>query len=209
MEIKSCNVDFTIKNEDQGVVSGYGAFYNNVDSSNDIIKFGAFSDVNRSIKMLKEHRDLIGVWGTVKEDNNGLFVEGRITLDTQLGKETYSLIKSGALTSMSVGFKTLDYSYDKNETRLIEKADLYEVSLVSFPANEKATILSCKSEDIQTEREFERALRELGYSKNDSKMITNYGFKAFMEKKEEKNKDSQFMSEIVDDLKSVLNMLQK
>jgi HK97 family phage prohead protease len=177
---------FEIKadNDNTGRISGYGAYYDNVDNGMDVIKGGAFDKINRSIKMLYQHRDLIGMWDIVKEDSKGLIVEGNINVKTSIGSDAYELAKSGALTDMSVGFKSIDYNYDTKGVRTISKADLYEVSLVSFPMNEKANILSVKSDDIITERDFEHTLRQLGFSNKQSKHITIFGFKSFMHKKE-------------------------
>lgn len=185
METKAVGSKFEFKSDSgDGKIIGYGAFYGNSDAYKDIIKSGAFSEINRSIKMLYQHRDLMGVWDSVKEDQNGLIVEGTINTKTTVGRDAYELAKSGALTDLSVGFKTQKYYYDDEGTRFIEKADLYEVSLVSFPANEKANVISVKSDDIHNERDFENALRQLGYSNKEAKHIANFGFKSLQTKKE-------------------------
>lgn len=186
METKALEAQFEFKSDSNtdGRISGYGAFYNNVDHGQDVIKQGAFSKINRSIKMLYQHNQLIGKWDIVREDKDGLIVEGNINLKTSLGSDAYELAKAGDLTDLSVGFKTIDYEFDKKDVRHIKKADLYEVSLVSFPCNEKANIMQVKSCDIDNEREFESALRDvLGYSNKQAKHIANYGFKSFMHKK--------------------------
>jgi HK97 family phage prohead protease len=177
---------FEIKadNDNTGRITGYGAYYDNVDNGRDVIKSGAFNKINRSVKMLYEHRELIGLWDTIKEDSKGLIVEGNINTKTTKGADAYELAKSGALTDMSVGFKSQDFTYDNKGIRTITKADLYEVSLVSFPMNEKANILSVKSDDITTERDFEHTLKKLGFSNKEAKHIAIFGFKSFLHKKE-------------------------
>lgn len=181
--------DFEFKADanNDGRIKGYGAYYGNVDRGMDVIKQGAFSEINRSIKMLYQHEasKLLGTWDIVKEDSKGLLVEGNININTTLGRDVYELAKSGALSDMSVGFKTQDYEYDSKSVRHINKAELFEVSLVSFPMNEKANILSVKSSDIENERDFEHFLKQAGYSNKHAKLITVYGFKTFMQKKDD------------------------
>lgn len=170
-----------------GRIKGYGAYYGNIDRGYDVIEQGAFSEINRSIKMLYQHEasKLLGTWDIVKEDSKGLIVEGNININTTLGRDVYELAKSGALSDMSVGFKTQDYEYDSQSVRHIKKAELFEVSLVSFPMNEKANIMSVKTDDIETERDFEHFLKQAGYSNKQAKIITAHGFKAFMQKKDD------------------------
>jgi HK97 family phage prohead protease len=189
--LTSGSIEIKADNNRDGVISGYGAYYGNVDRGLDVIVSGAFSKVNRSIKMLYQHDSskLLGVWDVVKEDSKGLFVEGGLNLNTALGRDVYELAKSGALSDMSVGFKTQDYEYDTKNVRHIKKAELFEVSLVTFPMNEKANILSVKSGDIETERDFEHFLKKAGYSNNEAKTITSHGFKRFMQKKESNEAD--------------------
>lgn len=201
--------DFEVKadSNDSGRIKGYGAYYGNIDRGMDVIKQGAFSDINRSVKMLYQHdaSKLLGTWDIVTEDEKGLMVEGDINLKTTLGRDVYELAKSGALSDMSVGFKTQDYEYDSKSVRHIKKAELFEVSLVSFPMNEKANILSVKSSDIETERDFEHFLKQAGYSNKQAKIITNHGFKAFMEKKDdvEVNQSETILKALQDLKKSV------
>jgi len=164
-----------------GIIEGYGAFYDNKDSYDDIITKGAFSEslqTNRSVKMLLNHNtsDIIGVWQELKEDQNGLIVKGLINLDTVKGRETYSLVKQGAMSGLSVGFMVKDRDYN-DDIRYIKKADLYEVSFTAFPANEKAKIYDVKSDDIASIRDFERLMRNIGFSKKEAKTIASNGYK--------------------------------
>lgn len=203
METKSLG-KFELKADgNDGHITGYGAFFGNVDSVDDVIHEGSFKEINRSVKMLYQHRTdkLIGVWDTVQEDPQGLIVSGKINTNTTVGKDVYELAKSGALTDLSVGFCIQDYSYDKEGVRHIRKADLYEVSLVSFPANKKANIMSVKSDDITTERDFEHALKKMGFSNKQAKLITIKGYKAFLHERDNQEKGIEF-TDIIKDLKS-------
>ena len=57
----------------------------------------------------------------------------------------------------------------------MDEVDLFEISLVTFPMNEKATVVDVKS--LTTEREFERFLRDAGYSRKEATAIALHGFK--------------------------------
>lgn len=48
----------------------------------------------------------IGVFESIEEDQKGLKVKGRLAMGTQAGRETYELMKMGALDGLSIGFKT-------------------------------------------------------------------------------------------------------
>ncbi len=45
----------------------------------------------------------IGVFDSIKEDDHGLYVKGRLALQTQAGGEAYELFKMGALDGISIG----------------------------------------------------------------------------------------------------------
>lgn len=78
---------------------------------------------------------------TLRADDNGLYMEAQI-LDTNDGRDTYELIKSGVITSMSFGFIVLDDSWDRTggkfddsiPLRTVKEIILKEVSAVRFPA---------------------------------------------------------------------------
>jgi len=176
---------------DDGIFEGYGAIFGNEDSWGDIISPGAFvktlADYQakcRKPKMLWQHdrKEIIGTWETITEDDKGLFVKGRLFKD-EIGraKEAYALVKAGELDGLSIGFYARDYSIDeKNWVRTIKEAELLEISLVTFPANEDALVSAVKAAStIKTIRQFEEFLRdEGGYSAKEAKAIASAGFKA-------------------------------
>lgn len=202
MEIKDYKARFDFKSADEdGRIVGYGAFYNNEDGAGDIIRKGSFSEIKRRIRMLYQHKDLIGSWDSVTEDDDGLVVAGKINIKTKLGSDVYELAKAGDLTDLSIGFVSNEFKYNNKGIREITKADLYEVSLVSFPANERANIINVKAQDITNERDFEEVLRNfLGFSHKQAKHIANFGYKSLM-KKQEKSADLD-LNEILTDLKN-------
>lgn len=188
---------------DAMTLCGYGAYFNNIDSYGDKIAPGAFADSLTKSKsngqwpaMLQQHGgwgisadDMmpLGVWTNIAEDEKGLIVEGKLA-DTTRGREAYQLLKMQprpALNGLSIGYVAKDYSRnDKPATgearRTLKKIDLYEISLVTFPANDSARISGVKSSELlKNPREFERALRDvMGLSSREAKAFMAGGFKS-------------------------------
>lgn len=189
---------------DARTVEGWASTFGNVDSDNDIIAPGAFVDTlkTKMPKMLWQHRSdqVIGVWEEAKEVPQGLYVKGRI-LDTTLGEDAYKLAKAGAIDSMSIGFSIKSYVVDReSNTRTIQKIDLWEVSLVTFPANDMARIMGVKAAH-KTEREFETFLREAGYSRDAAKIITAKGYKALAGQREVEQQELETLTHLFNQFK--------
>ncbi len=152
--------------------SGYASVFGNVDHTNDIVLKGAFtkSISERMPKLCYQHStyDVVGVISYAKEDDYGLYVEGKFC-QTQLGKDVYTLIKDGAIDQMSIGYVTKECDYENN-IRLLKEVMLYEVSFVTFPANERAKITAVKSAP-ETIRDFEQKLKQIGLSQKQAKIV--------------------------------------
>jgi HK97 family phage prohead protease len=145
--------DFKMDDEAR-TVEGWASTFGGIDSYGDTIVPGAFAESIkiRKPKMLWQHdsRQVIGVWDSATETEHGLYIKGHI-LDTTLGNDAYKLAKAGAIDSMSIGYAVKESTYDqKTGIRSLKKIDLWEVSLVTFPANEDAAITMVKAamEDI-------------------------------------------------------------
>jgi hypothetical protein len=184
--------------DDTRTIEGWASIYDNVDSQKDIVVRGAFSKSLRNGKpaMLWQHQQSapIGVWDVAEETDKGLLVRGRI-LDTTLGDDAYKLARAGAVKGMSIGYTPKRQEFDRDRgTRKLLEVDLHEVSLVTFPANERARITRVKDAH-GNEREFEEFLREAGYSREAAKIITARGFKALPGQREVEG-DVQALQEI-------------
>ncbi len=139
---------------ENGGFSGYASVFDVVDSQKDIILKGAFSRAIKagfsSIKLLWQHQmaQPIGYFTQMREDGRGLFVEGQLLLDVQKGREAYALLKSGAISGLSIGYNVVSSRFDEaNLIRYIKEVDLFEISLVTFPANDKAVVVAVKSSE--------------------------------------------------------------
>lgn len=177
-ETRSCKLSVRAVG-DGGEIEGYASVFGVLDTWDDIIAAGAFSATIKAHKasgtmpaMLWQHDgdDPLGVWTDMAEDANGLKVKGRLCLETSCGKEALALLKMGAINGLSVGFITKSYEYDtETDVRTITEVDLWEVSLVTFPANNKARVTSVKSSnEIQAPKDAERILRDAGFSRADA-----------------------------------------
>ena len=133
-----------------GIVRGYAALFHLVDLAGDRIAPGAFraSLLRRGaagIRMLWQHEPgrPIGIWTSITEDQRGLWVEGRLAMGTQGGREAFHLIAAGAVDGLSIGFRTQRASKEAGgaRRRLVE-IDLWEISVVTFPMQEGARVLS-------------------------------------------------------------------
>lgn len=164
---------------DEGVVEGYGSVFGVRDSYDDVIAKGAFGASIAAHRaagtmpaMLWQHNasEPIGVWTAMDEDESGLKVQGRLALDTARGREALALVKLNALTGLSIGFMAKQWAYDREtEVRTLTEIDLWEVSLVTFPANGRARITGVKADlAFETIKDAERSLREAGFSKADA-----------------------------------------
>lgn len=158
---------------DDGSFEGYGSVFGVVDIYKEIVAAGAFGESLAALKsagrmpaLLWQHRagEPIGVYTEMHEDSIGLHVKGQLALKTARGAEAHELLKMKALSGLSIGFVTREDSYDKVAgVRTLKKLDLWEVSLVTFPANDAARISAVKTiESIESLADAESYLRESG-----------------------------------------------
>lgn len=204
------DLSFEIKAvSDDGLFSGYASVFDNVDSYGDIVRKGAFvesiSEWEAKGKMppiLWNHdpSDPIGVYTKMQEDDKGLFVEGRLLIDdVPRAKQTHALMKAGVIDGLSIGYRVKEYLYNVDEevTDLI-KLSLREVSIVTFPANPETRIEAVKSRldagELPTLPEFEKFLREAGFSKSQATAIAGHGLR-------------KLLSDSVPEAKSIQNAL--
>jgi HK97 family phage prohead protease len=175
---------------DSGLVEGYASTYGNLDLVGDIVAAGAFRrtmEQHRAAhtmpKMLWGHDPAspVGVWLDARDDAKGLLVTGRLTLGTQRGAEARALAKDGAL-ALSIGYRPKKIGR-RGDARVIEEAELLEVSLVGMPANPQATITSIKSlsdvASIQDAVAFETWLRSAGFARSLAKSIAHAARQCF------------------------------
>lgn len=138
--------------DETGTFSGYASVWNEPDSYGDTIKRGAFTKtISQRGKaggpsMFWNHNpdQPIGVWTEIVEDDRGLKVSGKLVTETRMGSEALALMKAGAITGLSIGFRARKSERGPNGGRVLTDIELVEISLVSLPAASKARITSVK-----------------------------------------------------------------
>jgi HK97 family phage prohead protease len=111
-------------NKEKNKFSGYASVFNIKDRANDIILPGAFGkNINPlEVKFLwqHDHKEPIGYFQHIEETNLGLYVEACILEETSRGKEALTLLNTGIINSLSIGFEAEDFFY-KDTVRYIKK----------------------------------------------------------------------------------------
>lgn len=163
METKNFQLKEQRFDAESRLLSGYAsAFGLPADSQGDVIVKGAFAQSilkikNGGIPLLDSHKqDSEHVLGTVIdafEDEIGLYITAKLA-DTPRVEEIRQKLKQGHINKMSIGFfigKNHYRDHNGEELRFIEEADLIEISVVPIPANDRATILSVKHQEVKEE----------------------------------------------------------
>lgn len=121
-------------------IQGYASLWGQADLNGDVTAHGAFSDsLARTgaggVKMLFQHDagGPVGVWDEAVEDARGLFVRGRIMDWSPEARLAAAMARAGALDGLSIGFRTAR-ARREGRLRVLSGVDLWEVSLVTFPA---------------------------------------------------------------------------
>ena len=138
--------------EADGTFRGYASLFNRIDLGRDRVLPGAFrTSIRRrgagGVRMLFQHdpSEVIGTWRVIREDAAGLWVEGHLSPDVAKAREVRSLMKAGALDGLSIGFHTVRARKDAaTGVRSIVEADLWEISVVTFPMLPDARVSEVK-----------------------------------------------------------------
>ncbi|MBD2800755.1 HK97 family phage prohead protease [Xenorhabdus sp. M] len=178
---------------DSGEFEGYGSVFGVKDSYDDIVLPGAFANTLKQWgakgslpALLWQHRmdEPIGIYTEMNEDDTGLYLKGRLLIDDDpLAKRAHAHMKAGSLSGLSIGYVLKDWEYDRDKGAfLLKDLDLWEVSLVTFPANDEARVSDVKSAfargDIPSQKSLERILRDVGLSRAQAKAFMAEGYGA-------------------------------
>jgi HK97 family phage prohead protease len=135
-----------------GVFEGYASLFGVADLGKDVVMPGAFaaSLAQRgasAIRMLWQHdpAEPIGRWLDIAEDARGLRVRGKLNLAVERAREIHALMRDGAVDGLSIGFK-VERARSERPTglRRLEKLDLWEISIVTFPMLPGARVSTVK-----------------------------------------------------------------
>jgi HK97 family phage prohead protease len=149
----------------KGIVTGYFANFDSIDSDGDIIKKGAFvKSISEQgplsskprVKHLLNHdpSQPLGLLKELKEDNFGLYYESQLGTH-DLGVDFVKMVDSGLITEHSIGYRTIKYNQIKpwadwkegEAMRELTELKLYEgSSLTAWGANKNTPLTGMKSE---------------------------------------------------------------
>lgn len=183
--LKRRTLSFEVKEiSDAGEFSGYGSVFGVKDAYDEIVMAGAFQRTleawkvrNRLPVLLWQHLSAqpLGLWTLLREDARGLYGEGKILLDAgDVERRAYVHLKAGSVDKLSIGFSLFpDGSrFDpKTGVTYLTAIDLWEISLVTFPANPEAGVDAVKAAIAAGPKDTERLLREAGFSRNQAKAL--------------------------------------
>lgn len=180
MPLSECEFKFSTK-ENVFQFEGYASVWGRVDSYGDTVLKGAFEDSlekERMPLMLYGHNAnrVIGKWVEMREDDRGLYVVGELTPGHSEAKDIQALMVHGAISGLSIGGYTTEWEDKADRGKIIKSFDLYEISLVSMPAEDEARIdpASFKSQlnDAETIKDVEALLRDAGgFSRSNATAI--------------------------------------
>ena len=116
-----------------GTFVGMGAVFGNVDQGGDRIMPGAFTRTlaaGKRFPLLYQHKSDTPI-GSVEctETSSGLAVKGKLLLDLPAAKDAYLLLKENIISGLSIGFSTIDESFQDDGVRLLTELKLFEISL--------------------------------------------------------------------------------
>ena len=151
----------------KGIVTGYFANFDSLDSDGDVIVKGAFSktisatgpqSAKPRIKHLLNHdpSQPLGVIQVLKEDNKGLYYESKLGSHS-LGNDFIKMVESGLVTEHSIGYQVKQFnqktSWEDYKTgdvrRELTELKLWEgSSLTAWGANENTPLTGLKSVEI-------------------------------------------------------------
>ncbi len=209
-EYKKMKFKMDSYNEEEGIFSGYGAVFSNVDTGGDIIEPGAFTKTLAEgwerVKILALHNDCwlpIGRPVELREDVNGLYLSAKVS-DTSMGRDIKVLLKDGVLNELSIGYDPVVFDYDAEGIRHLREVKLWEVSVVTWAMNPEAKITGYKSMNEAIER-AQAIKQELAEDIKAGRKISDLRLKSLKKAGEAMKKASSIIDSVVREAESTKN----
>jgi HK97 family phage prohead protease len=211
------DAEIKVSKSGKGTFSGYASVFGGVDSYDDSIMKGAYREVIEQVskgsarmpKMFINHRSWEippGKWVKMIEDDRGLYMEGEFTPGNPQAEIIKAGMTHGTIDGLSIGFKVGDYELIETEgekLRLIKSvAELPEVSIVTFPADDSARVdlnsVKNSLDQVESIRDFEAFLREAGgFSKHLAMATASTAKKLFAQRDSENKLPEDLQREIM------------
>lgn len=154
-----------LKANEAGKVAGFFSTYDKTpDSYGDIIEPGAFTETLEKRKatghpfplcLNHDFSVVIGACDSIEEKEKGPFVEASL-FDTGRAQEVRTWLKSGAIYQFSFAYDVLRRRDPTEEEKkagvmnVLQKIELFEVSIVTVPANQNAVVTEVKGVEPET-----------------------------------------------------------
>lgn len=154
-----------MKADENGIIEGYFSTYDKEpDSYGDIIEPGAFTE---TIKKREEtghpfplcfNHDfsaVIGAVDSIEDTEKGPYIKAHF-LDTQQAQDVRKMLLSGAIYQFSFAYDVLEARRPTEEEKklgiwtVLEKLEVFEISVVTVPANQNAVATEVKSAEPET-----------------------------------------------------------
>lgn len=220
-EVKFCATrldEVTLK----GTFERYASLFHRQDLGYDVVMPGAFREslakrIPRDIKMLFQHdpSQPVGLWDNIYEDARGLFVRGRIMTDIARGREVLSMMRSGVIDGLSIGFKVEKAQREPHSrVRRLLKVDLWEISIVTFPMQPDARISTLKGTAFEagdpTPREFERWLmHDAGFTRSEARALMRDGLKGLKSQRDARRPGHGWELQLAEQMTEAARLLRK
>lgn len=204
----------TAEDDESGKISGYASTYNTPDFSGDVMLPGCYAPALAKIEksgvmpvmfFSHDHWSVpCGTWDSIKSDDKGLYVSGRINKDLESGREIYSALKFGSMSGLSVGFSFGPDDVEGNDAGGYDFKsipDLMEISICAMPCNNNARIDSVKSFDVESIKDYksaEKYLRDVGYFSREQAKKFISGLKAVFTAERDALRTKAAEKEIID-----------
>ena len=156
-----------LKADEAGKISGFFSTYDKTpDSYGDIIEPGAFTGTIERRKATghpfplcfnHDFSAVIGAIENIEEKENGPYIEGGF-LDTQLAQDVRKMCLSGAIWQFSFAYEVLKRREPTEEekkagiTNVLQELEVFEISVVTVPANQNAVATEVKSIEPETKQ---------------------------------------------------------
>ena len=178
--LKYKTIELKIKDKDAGIVAGFFSTYDEEpDSYGDIVKPGAFTETIKNRKasghpfpLCLNHNfsDVIGAvdMETLEDTEKGPHIEAAL-FDTGRAQEVRKWLKSGAIYQFSFAYEVQGWEEPTPEqrkkgiTNVLTKLEVFEISVVTVPANQNAVVTDVKSgrRNSQKDAEVIKQIRDL------------------------------------------------
>lgn len=171
------------------IFSGYFATIDK-DRANDITLPSAFNNtmpryMENPVLLLNHSVDnIIGQVLDYDIDDKGVWIKAGVQGLTALGRDIAALIKAGILKTMSFAYDVIDADWGRDGApNILKEVELYEISVVTIPANTRAIISEAKKKGINLDEKTINIFSLQGGRMKGEKQMTAINEIAALEKK--------------------------